>query len=101
MKTRLTQLAAIMVAFGVTATAHSVEKTEKQRIKLTVKTVSLPKGHQFMPAKAGAGHSLKAPKIMQSSAHISADGALLKNCNDISHRHKDGLLVDKDIKEVR
>ncbi len=76
--------------------AHQASRT------LQVKTVPLTVSTKAEKASANVlerGYSMKAPKVMQSSARINANGQLSKECSDVMTAEKD-LIIKNGRKEV-
>lgn len=94
-------LAGLALCF-LPALLFAAGNSHKASKKLVVKTVplSVSTKAEITPSRSLArGYSLKSPKIMQSTARVSANGLLSKECADVA-THEKSLLVKDSRKEV-
>jgi len=92
-------LAGLALCF-LPALLFAAGNSHKASKKLVVKTVplSVSTKAEITPSRSLA-YSLKSPKIMQSTARVSANGLLSKECADVA-THEKSLLVKDSRKEV-
>ncbi len=91
-------VASLLVPVSLFAAGNAHQASRTVQVKTVPLTVST-KAEKASTNVLDRGYSMRAPKVMQSTARINASGQLSKECSDVMTVEK-GLIIEGDRKEM-